>query len=349
MFGKRKYVTGLLAQSLYEDLPAEERRALDEALERDPGLRAEAEALREFVRILPASPVDFEGDLRQAVLRELDEREQERRRYLPHWAIALAAFVAVAGAVVYWIVAHPPAAVAPRVAQQVAPEVSPVEIALDRADALLRERQYARAYAVLAEATAGNPQDRRAGVAYQRMADLAYSELHWYPEAFAAYDVLRTDYVTQFERVPANFTRLNLLDEARGPRQDYASLRALDAAKRDGSFEALEEVVASHPATYVASAAAEEMAGLVAKEEGFVAEGRDLLRAMRMAQARSRNPVVKTQLQVETAHVAEDVLGNDSQARRIYEEVAQGSITVLAELAQKRLAEMDAQPEELRQ
>ncbi len=110
---------------------------------------------------------------------------------------------------------------------------------------------------------------------------------------------------------------------------------------RDGSFDALERVVAQYPATYVASIAAERLAERVAEDEGFVAEGEQKVRALQMAQARSKNPVVKSQLKIESAHVIHDELGNDTDARKMYEEVANGSITVLAKLAQKRLAEME--------
>lgn len=346
MIGKRKKIKALIAQSLYEELSVADRRALEVALNEDESLCREAEALQALKDAIPVEPVQFEGDLRPAVMDAIHRPDGRSRRafHIPHAVLVAAAFVLVAGGVIYWIAAHPPAAVAPGLAQQDGGETPEPALAaaMDRADRLAGDREYARAYAVLAEAVARSPRDERAAAAYQRMADLAFEELQWYAEAFDGYDTLRRRYAARFRNEPENFLRLNVLDETRGPAGDYAALRELDAAVREGTFGALESVVARHPATYVGSMAADRLAQHVAEEQGFAPEGEQKLRAMRMAQRQSRNPVVKTQLKLESAHLMQTQLGNDSGARKIYEEVANGSITVLAKLAEKRLAELES-------
>jgi hypothetical protein len=339
---KKRRAEELLGQSLYEELGAGEREELQRLLEDQPSLRSEAAGLEEFVGRIAAGPVVFRGDLRPAVIAELSRRGPRRAVFLPRWFLAAAAFALVASGTAYWIIMHPPAAVAPGVtlAGDAAPAArSP---ALAEAEALIASRQYAQAYAALAKAVESAPRAPDAALACQTMAELAFVELQWYPEAFAGYDKLRRDYAGQFRADKHNFTRLNLLDEARGPTGEYASLRALDAARREGRFEAYEGVLAKYPATYVASAAAGELATVVARTEGLAASDYTTVRALRMAQFRLKDPIAQAQLRIEIAHALRADPGQAGEARRIYEEIAAGPYTTLSELAKKSLSAMDA-------
>jgi hypothetical protein len=339
MFAKRRRAQGLIAQSLYEPLDESDRAELDRLLERLPDLKDDIQRLRRVVDSIPVDDPRFDADLRPVVLSSLAAGPRQGARALPQWAPALAAFLVVALGVAYWIAMHPPAAVAPGTVVSQNPE-SPLTAAMDEADGLIDSRDYPKAYVLLAQAVDRAPGDEAAGRACQLMADLAFEELQWYPEAFAAYDALRHRYVDQFRAVPANFERLNLLDETRGSDDRFASLRALDVARQDGSFDTLEDIAARHPATYLASAASAGMARLVAADQGFDPDtGR--IRAMRLALLRSRNPVAREQIKLEIAHLLATSPDDSARARELYEEIANGSITTLAEAARKSLANID--------
>lgn len=339
---KKRRAEELLGQSLHEELGPAEREELQRLLDDQPALRAEAGELKNFVGRIAAGPVAFTGDLRPAVIAELARRPPRRAVFLPHWFLAAAAFALVASGAFYWIVMNPPAAVAPGVTLASDAPPAAQSIALAEAEAFVASRQYAQAYTVLAKAVKSAPRAPDAALACQKMAELAFAELQWYPEAFAGYDKLRRDYAGQFRADTNNFTRLNLLDEARGATGDYASLRALDAARREGKFEAYEKILAKYPATYVASAAAGELATVVAQAEGLDANDFTTARALRMAQFRSKDPIAKQQLRIEVAHALRADPAQAEEARRIYREIAAGPYTTLSELAKKSLGTMDA-------
>lgn len=332
----------LIAQSLYEDMDAAERAELDRLLESQPELRAEAAGMKPFLTRITAESVVYSGDLRSAVIAEISRRPARRFVYLPHWALAAAAFLLVGGGALYWMAAHSPTAVAPQVpvAQSTAPDATSsvdAEIA-----ALIDTRDYAQAYAALEARVKAAPRGPEAAQAVQTMADLAFADLQWYDEAFAGYDRLRRDYVDQFRATETNFARLNLLDEARGPSGDYASLRALDAARRNGNTAAYENILAKYPGTYVASEAAHEYATVIARADGLNESDYTNAHLLKVAQFRAKNPVAIQQLRIEVAHALRADPAQAGEARRIYTEIANGTYTTLAQLAQKSLAAMDA-------
>lgn len=335
MFGKRKRAEALLAQSLYEPLSDAERAELDALLDAAPELRAEARRMSDFIERVPVSSVNFDGDLRPAVMAALHNRRGFRIPLLPHWAVSLAAFLVVASGVTYWIAVHPPAAVAPGLTAEPL-SLSPLEAAIAEAESLIASRQFAQAHTVLAKAVENHPQNPLAAQACQRMADLAFEELQWYPEAFDGYDALRHRYPQQFRGVPSNFTRLNLLDEQRALDNQYAGLRTLDTARRGEDFSALEDIAARHPATYLASAAAGEMARIAAGREGFDA-ARNPVRAMRAAHLAAQNVVARSQLKLELAHLLAASPRGQERAKELYEEIANGPVTTLAEAARESL------------
>ncbi len=332
----------LIAQSLHDDLSPAERVELERLLQLQPDLRAEAAGMKQFIERITADPVVYTGDLRAAVIAEISRAGSRRFVLAPRWLMAAAAFALVGGGALYWTLAHPRAAVAPnlQVAEHVAPSAAPAEDT--EIAALIASRDYVQAYATLEARVKDAPRSMGAARNVQAMADLAFANLQWYDEAFAGYDRLRRDYVDQFQANEENFVRLNLLDEARGPAGDYASLRALDAARRDNDTGAYENILAKYPATYVASEAAHEYAIVVARAEGLDASEFASARALEMAQAHVKDPVAKVQLRIEVAHALRANPAQAAAARRIYTEIANGPYTTLAQLAQKSLAAMDA-------
>jgi hypothetical protein len=335
-----------MVEALYDDLDAEEREAFEHALASSPKDREEYEALKRLVAEIP----DESPGLPRTIWPDVAERLESRRigfPILPHWAVAAAAFIVVGGGVLYWIAMYSPAAVAPGVEVAAGPQ-SPGElddrygpVLLDAAE-LAESRRYAEAYTLLAEAVADVKSDPAAAPVVQAMADLAFDQLQWYPEAFAGYDALRRDHVPQFEAVEHNFLRLNMLDEARDADGDYPALHELDAARRRNEFGDYERLVARYPATYVASIAADDMAALVQAREDLADDSKGRVRAMRLAAMQATNPVAKAQLQLEAAHRIRTDLQDTDRAREMYENLANSGITRVAEAAQAELEEWEA-------
>lgn len=343
MFGRNR-IRGLMAQAAYEELDPQDREALDRALKQSKRLRAEAESLGVLVERIPGAKVELDRDIVPAVragIRAEPARLTTRRVGL---VVSFAAFALVLTGVGYMIAMRPPVAHAPGVAERPAASeeaASPVEAAVLQARALMLERDYPNAYVTLDGALEDAEDDAYAGEARQLMADLAYSELRWYPEAFADYDILRLRHSAVFQSKPENLLNLNLLDEARGRDDSYASLHALDAARRGGSLEDLEGLLARYPATYVASLAADEMARLSAKLDGTGAGEHWRVAAMESALARCTNPLARAQLKVEIGHLVSQEMNDADRARALYEEVAESEFTVLAELAQNSLERLN--------
>ncbi len=339
MFGHNR-IRGLMAQAVYEELDARDREVLDRALKASDELRAEAEAMGALAEAIPREGVELDRDLISAVRAGLRAETAVFRPRRAHWVVSFAALALVLLGVGTLIAVRSPVAHAPGVAE--APAVSkeassPIELALQEARSLMRDRDYPNAYVVLSRAVEGSEENALGGEARQFMADVAYVELRWYPEAFSDYDALRLHHNSAFQSQPENLLRLNLLDEARGRDSSFASLHALDAARRGESLEEFEGVLARYPATYVASLAAEEMATLSANLDGMDAGANLRVAALESALARCTNPVARAQLKVEIGHVVSRQLDGADRARALYTEVAESEITVLAQLAQDSL------------
>ncbi len=339
MFGHNR-IRGLMAQAVYEELDARDRKALDRALNESDELRAEAKAMGALAKEIPREGVKLDRELISAVRAGLREETAVFRPRRAHWVVSFGALALVLLGVGTLITVKSPVAHAPGVAESPAGSgavASPIALALQEARALTDARDYPNAYVVLSRAFEGSEEDALSGEARQFMADLAYIELRWYPEAFSDYDALRLHHNFAFQSQPANLLRLNLLDEARGRDDSYASLHALDAARRGESLEEFEGVLARYPATYVASLAAEEMATLSANLDGLDAGANLRVAALESALARCTNPVARAQLKVEIGHVVSREVDGADRALALYTEVAESEITVLAQLAQDSL------------
>lgn len=342
MLGCRK-VRGLIAESLYEDLNPADRRVLEGHLARCPGCAEEAKAFGLLVSSIPAERAELDRDLVAALRGRLDEGAPLGSR--GGFRLAFAGLAAgVLGVVLTGYVAMVNLSAEPgpaRVAVGDAPEAlaSPLQAGLEAGERLIAAGDFSKAYLVLSSAIEADPEDKDAGLAQLRLADLAFRELRWYPEAFDAYDVLRYRYGGVFRSETDNVTRLNLLDEARGTDGSFASLHALDAARLSEGFEDFERVVSGFPATYVASVAAADMARLSA-DRGPGAQGAEA-DAMQAALEQCSDPVAIAQLKVELGHILRREEKGLTRAKALFEEVVESGHTVLARLARESLVELD--------
>lgn len=344
MFGRNR-IRGLMAQAIYEELEPVERKELDRALDRSPKLRTEAEALGLLSERIPSEEVTLDRDLGPSIMAQLQDPLPQSNPRTLHLVTSIAALGLVLSGVLYMIIAKPPIAQAPQIAEAptaLQEDASALQVMIARAESMMRGRNFSKAYVTLAESLDAVEADPLSGAARQLMADLAYEELQWYPEAYANYNALRLNDNEEFQLQPDNLMRLNLLDESRVRDINYSSLHALDAARLHESFEDMEGVLARYPTTYVASLAAEEMARLSLDREDANSSSNWRLAGMEAALGNVSDPVARDQLKIEIGHLAYRELNDPDRARALYEEVAQGGHTLLADLARSSLEGLKA-------
>ena len=322
---KCRSVEGLLAVSVYEALDPRDARILDAHLQGCEACRREFEALRTMVAVVPREPVEFTGNLLPA-LREEIRRRPGRVRVFGWWGFGGAMAV------------QAPDMPASRYAtvQPASPMVEAMALASERMDSA----NYNGAYQVLKKAVQEHPEDAMAGDAQMVLADLAYSHLYRYADAYQGYETLRMAYNDTFTAAPENTERLALLAEAR--EVNFASLEALEAARRAGpnSFDRLEAVIGRYPAQMVASLAAEEMARLVASDIADTGVGPSDVLAMEQARDRCTDPVAVARLNLELAETYMTELHNGGQACTLFQQVLDSGNPALAQLAHDTVARL---------
>ena len=342
---KCRVMRGLIAASVYNDLPQKEFQTLQNHLHSCDACRKQAAALNRLAAVIPVNTPTLEQDLWPAIRRAV--RRASERNHAPlrlSWgtSLALGLCLVATGAVTYGVYR---AYNNTDGATVVAGPGIPLENDLAAVSAMVKDHDYVSAYRRLEKAIQANPGSPLAADAQVQLADLAYSKLNWYPEAYEAYDRLIREH-SQVGVITECISRHELLDEARA--LDYAPLYALDAARRAGenSFGRLESVVARYPGTLVASLAAEDMARQSFKQ-GAAPAGEDHIAAMERAKGRCTNPVAIARLKLEIGHIYMRELKDAAKARSFYAEVANFEDKTLATLAEGSLAALEkpAQPE----
>lgn len=336
---RRRKIEGLIAASVYEELSEEEARLLEAHLTAHPECRADAAALAKLAGAIPAVQPQLDHDLLPALRRRLAEPPVRVFAFQPVWTAAYAAAAVVLVAMGYGLWAGRPATESPG-GSVVVGVPSPVAIVLAEAARLKEMRDYAGAYLALDRAVNEYPSDACAGEAQRQLADIAFSELHWYEQADAAYRKLQTQYRAVFEGDMEAIRRRNILDEARAV--NYASLQRLDAARceRTDALAKLEDVIRDHAGTYVASLASQDMARIVMEREFPEGGAESYLHAMEKARDRCRSGVAVAQLNLEIGHLHRDRFGDLEQARLHYEQAAQSPM--LAQRATEALMSLAA-------
>lgn len=329
---------GLIAASLYNDLSQNEMQTLQDHLAACDSCRNQAAALDHLAKFIPVSAPTLDQNLWPAIRRAI--RRAHDRNYGPlrlSWGASLAVglCIAAAGAVSYGIYRTYNA----DSATVIAGAAIPLENDLAAVAKMIDSHDYVTAYKRLEKAIQANPGSPLAVDAQVQLADLAYTKLNWYPEAFEAYDRLVRD-PSQACALAECISRHELLDEARA--LDYAPLYALDAARRasDNSFGRLEAVLARYPGTLVASLAAEDMARQ-SLEQGSTPAGETHVAAMERAKGRCTNPVAIARLKLELGHIYMRELNDAAKAKSFYAEVANFEDKTLATLAEGSLAALE--------
>jgi len=341
---KRRKIEALLAESLYEPLGDAERQFLDKALKADPRLRAEAEALKSMRRAVRRDTPEFTDNLVPLLHARLVELTPVRGSVIS-WRLISGATVAVGAAVIVFVSAvglHGGPVVAPveigTTSSASMASQSPIGPAISQASSLVASRDLLGARRVLDQALASNPRDAAAGEAQEMLARLEFSEFQRYPEAFAAYDSLRTRYPKTFMNSPESIQRFNLLDEAR--RSGYAPMYALDSIRNNpaNAFEKCERLVAQYPDSMVASAAISEMRAMVGLPGQL--DGTSHAIALERVRNRCSDPSAMAQLTLALGNVYRDDLCDTRSARRFYNEAASSGHSPVVIRAQEALAKL---------
>ena len=330
MFWNRGKLEGALAASVYEELAPGEQQKLDKALAASPDLAREHRALKQLAAAIPSTEEQPPFDLLPQIRRRLSEPERRVQTTVPgwRWAAAMAAMaliVLVPGFIAWQSGLLTPAPVSqPLIA-------SMLGTTIERAEALSLNGDHTGAYKLLEQQIAAYPDDPMAGAAQNALADLAFDKLRWYPEAYTAYVNLAKEHTEDFQTRRENVRRMNLLAEARDT--GYEALDALATASND--MERLESLMASNPASLLASEAATQMARLVAQDAG---EALTTTAALERARGACGDPVAVAQLDLELGHAYRLEEKNPGMARTYFERVAAGGNSQLAQAARNELA-----------
>ncbi|HPC15210.1 MAG TPA: zf-HC2 domain-containing protein [Candidatus Hydrogenedentes bacterium] len=329
---------GAMAASVYGEASPDEQRRLDAHLNTCPRCRERWAAFAALAGARPVSPPELDRDLSPAILATIRADRPSRRipMFGPAWASVAVAAVALAVVAIPYLYLQRGAAVVAIPPTPVAQ--SPVEKAILQADSLADKRDFASAYRILKQAIEAHPDDPAAAEAQSRGADIAFSELHWYAEAHDDYDRLAKQYPSRFREDPGASARRDLLAEAQT--NDFASLYALDAARRHGgeAFARLEQVIGRYPGTFVASLAAHDMARLTLD----TSTNADRIQAFMAARDRCTDPAARAQLSMELGHVYLKELKQPAKASEQYREAAAAPNAVLAKLAEECLSRISS-------
>ena len=334
-----KKFEGLLATSLYETLDDADQRRLGRHLEQCPACRAELSSLKRLVERIPVTSVELDVDLSASIRERLHAPQRVTFPGIRGLRLvgALASALVVIGVIASL---SQDRNVQPEVqVAQAVPEELPVarDDSLASAEQLIALRNYSAAYAELAEMLKEEREPELRGAILAHQAKLAFEELQWYPEAYHAYRDLRQHHKNLFQSESSHIAQLNMLDEARGPEGEFASLHALDAARRSGDFDQFESLIGRYPGTYVASAASTEMAMHALAELDVNATGNMELAAMEAVLARCNDAAAIAQISMEIGYILESKMDRPDRARALYERVAGSDVDALALRARSAL------------
>lgn len=326
---------GLIAESLYQTLGSEDQIFLDNHVRVCVTCKDDLESLGELVSAIPAEKVALTYDLTPTIIARTMSAARAPRQFPLLWT----GLGAVAALLIALATPFSPLRLFEDqgIRLETPAPTTPIQLALNRSGALATEGNFTGAYLVLNETYDNHTEDEASIELLQSMADLAYTDLKWYPEAYDVLLLIRNQHYDAFRNDEQSIFRLNLLDEARGPANRFRALLALDQARSADSFEDYEQVIQKFPATYTASVAAAEMAQTLAIDQQDDSAPTNLIQVMASAIEQCTNPIAVSQLQLELAHLYRSQPDKTSEARALYEEVTESDSLLLASRARQSL------------
>ena len=354
MMGKCRRIGPFLAASVYEPLSGAEKESVERHLAGCARCRERLAEMQRLKLAVPAAPAELGVDLTPRLLARLHDRPVARVRYplRPYLAVASAAAVMALVLSGFLFITQEDSGNVPTLAVRSGPvappalaaastdarTVSPLESALDEAEALSARHAYADALNTLQGALRLYPRDPMAGNAQLLAADIEFSHLRRYSQAFDAYVRLRNQYPDVFASDPRNIERFDLLVETW--QSKFGDLYTLDAARERGNdaFPLYEGVLVRNPGKLVALLALEEMAGAIQLPQGQA--GHEVT-ALEAVSNRCTDPVAIAQVNLRLGDTYAGPLGQPGKARTIYESVLASGSEVLSRQAEAALARLD--------
>lgn len=335
---------GLIAAAACKALDEGDTTLLEAHLRACPKCRAEADELGAFVALLPRERPELGCDLGPILRRRLSQEPAEVRGWNVgwRWTVAAALVLLMAGVGVRQWNMPVPYATSP---ETLAP-TTPLEEALRLAATFEEQKNYVESYDVLKRAVDAHPREPRAGEAQMRLADIAYSKLHWYDRADQEYRRLVAEYQ---DTVQASgdwglvLQRRELLAEAR--RDDYAALHELDQAGRHPAtaFERLEKIIARDSTSEVATQAMNQMLALVTQDAPS-SEPQTYLKALQAARDRCSDDRARAKLDFEIGDLASRKLEDRALALEAYGRASESPDQRLAQRARESMVALGVAP-----
>ncbi len=339
----RNAAGALMAKAAYEPLEKEENSRLDRICQKYPELAAEQERFVSFAAKFHPTTEELPFDLSGRIAVALTESSEPRQRYATIYVTAIAVLVLTVS--VYLVSMFGGEKNAPVLGSsdiQMASVPSPFDelaASMQQAKVLEDKGDYLGAVGLLKRAIENAPESRIKGDPLQRLADIEYTCLQRYEEAFVAYDALRENYPDIFAANRDSQNRYNLLAELRN--ENYWPLYQLDSARSRNAdvFSVYEDIVALYPDTAFASVTVDEMCKFV--KSGIQKEQMTRVDELNRVRERCCNPTVVAKVDLMLGHHYYDIIKDREEARAYYTRVAASDHVALANQAIKALSVME--------
>lgn len=339
----RNAAGALMAKAAYEPLEREEKSRLDCLCRKYPELATEQEKFITFSEKFHPKNDELPIDLSGRIAVALKESSEPRQRYATIALTAVAVLVlAVSVSLVSsfsgkWNISVPPSADI-----QMASVPSPFDelaASMQQAKVLEDKGDYLGAVRLLEQAIANAPESPVKADPLQQLADLEYTCLQRYENAYWAYENLSSNYSDVFKSNKDIQNRYNLLAELRN--ENYWPLYKLDSARSRNAdaLKVYEDVVSLYPETAFATVAVDEMCKFV--KSGIEQKQMTRVDELNMLRDRCSNPVVVAKVDLMLGHHYHDIIKDREQAKAYYIRVAASDHIALANQAIKALSVME--------
>ncbi len=321
---------GLIAQSLYEALEVKEQEALNSHLSSCEACRSEFSSLQQFTETISDEPIEFTGDLRRSLEEEIRTMEPVKpvgTSWITPFKALAAVMILTLGFVGY---------------SQLFSNRSESQTAtlLNKTSDLVSHQQYWRAYMLLNDHLSNPTLAEHLETAKVQgvLAELTFSRLRMYPEAYEAFDTLRKEHPTTFAQSDDYQRTFQILEEARLINSEYDSLHEWDRLNRDVTIASLEAYIVKYPGTHQATEAVHNIARCMIQYADV--DYLEMNKALELAVSDEENPHVAMQIKLVLGEYYLNEDFNPNKAKRMLGEVVSGPIPVLSDKATVMLASL---------